>query len=134
MPKLDLVEGIAKSYFEKMEAAGFRTTEQLLEGGATPAGRKSITEQTGVSEKLILRWVNMADLFRIKGVGEEYSDLLEASGVDTVPELALRNAENLFSKMETVNSEKKLVRRTPSLSEVKKWVDQAKNLPRKVNY
>ncbi len=89
---------------------------------------------TGISEKLILRWVNMADLFRIKGVGEEYSDLLEASGVDTVPELAQRNAENLQAKMAEVNAEKKLVRRVPTLSEVTSWIDQAKALPRAVTY
>ena len=101
---------------------------------ATPAGRKSIAADTGISEKLILRWVNMADLFRIKGVGEEYSDLLEAAGVDTVPELAQRNAENLHQKVEEVNAKKKLVRRVPSLKEIEDWTGQAKKLPRKVNY
>ena len=134
MAMLDEFEGIGETYKEKLKDAGFTTTDQLLEAGATPAGRKNIAESSGISEKLILRWVNMADLFRIKGVGEEYSDLLEAAGVDTVPELAQRNAENLHQKVEEVNVEKNLVRRAPSLNEVMDWINQAKDLPRKVNY
>ena len=134
MVMLDALEGIAKTYMAKLKDAGYSSTEDLLEAGATPAGRKNVAESTGVSEKLILRWVNMADLFRIKGVGEEYSDLLEAAGVDTVPELAQRNAENLHAKTEEVNAAKNLVRRAPSLSEITGWITQAKDLPRKVNY
>lgn len=134
MAMLEALEGIAKTYKAKLKDAGFSNTDQLLVKGATPAGRKSIAADTGISEKLILRWVNMADLFRIKGVGEEYSDLLEAAGVDTVPELAQRNAENLHQKVEEVNAKKKLVRRVPSLKEIEDWTGQAKKLPRKVNY
>ena len=134
MAMLNEFEGIGETNKEKLKDAGFTTTDQLLEAGATPAGRKNIAESSGISEKLILRWVNMADLFRIKGVGEEYSDLLEAAGVDTVPELAQRNAENLHQKVEEVNAEKNLVRRAPSLNEVMDWINQAKDLPRKVNY
>jgi predicted flap endonuclease-1-like 5' DNA nuclease len=93
-----------------------------------------VAEKAGVSDKLFLRWVNMADLFRIKGVGEEYADLLEAAGVDTVPELRQRNPENLHKKMEEVNEAKKLVRRVPNLKEVTGWIEQAKTLPRKVTY
>ena len=134
MVMLDALEGIAETYMAKLKDAGFSSTEDLLEAGATPSGRQNIAESTGVSEKLILRWVNMADLSRIKGVGEEYSDLLEAAGVDTVPELAQRNAENLHAKVEEVNEAKNLVRRVPSLSEITDWIGQAKELPRKVNY
>lgn len=134
MAQLTKIEGIGASYAEKLKAAGISTTETLLEKGATPTGRNKIIEGTGISKKLVLRWINMADLFRIKGVGEEYADLLEAAGVDTVPELAQRNAANLFAKMTEVNEKKKLVRGLPSLAIVEGWVEQAKTLPRKVNY
>jgi predicted flap endonuclease-1-like 5' DNA nuclease len=95
MAKLTKVEGIGEIYAEKLQEAGIRTTQALLEKGASPQGRREIAEKTDISGTLILRWVNRVDLFRIKGVGEEYSDLLEAAGVDTVPELAQRNPENL---------------------------------------
>jgi len=134
MAQLTKIEGIGASFAEKLKAAGISTTEALLEKGSTPAGRKKLAEETGISNKLILRWINMSDLFRISGVGEEYADLLEAAGVDTVPELAQRNAANLFEKMTAVNEEKKLVRNPPAQSVVEKWVAQAKELPRKVNY
>lgn len=93
-----------------------------------------MAERTGISEKLILEWVNLADLFRVKGVGEQFSDLLEEAGVDTVAELAQRNPENLYTKMVQVNGEKNLVNRVPHLSEVQSWVEQAKTMPRKVEY
>ncbi len=134
MAMLSSLEGIAKTYGKKLKDAGFTTTEKLLEAGATPAGRKAIAEKTGIGEKEILRWVNMADLFRIKGIGEEYSDLLEAAGVDTVPELAQRKPVNLFQRMKDVNAKKKRVRREPSLSGVESWIEQAKGLARKVKY
>ncbi len=132
--KISEIEGIGPSYSEKLLAAEISTVEALLEAGAKPAGRKKLEETTGISHKLILRWVNMADLFRIKGVGEEYSDLLEAAGVDTVVELATRNAENLTKKMEEVNADKKLVRAVPKLGSVEKWVGEAKTLERGVFY
>ena len=128
------IEGIGKGYASKLEAAGITTTQALLERGATPKGRQDLAEQTDISGKLILEWVNLADLFRIKGIGEEYSDLLEEAGVDTVPELAQRNPENLHRKMVEVNEEKKLVRRVPGLSQVENWVAQAKELPRVITY
>ena len=106
----------------------------MLEKGKTPAGRKQIAEASGVSDKLILEWVNRVDLARIKGVGSEYADLLEASGVDTVVELSKRVPENLLKKMEEVNTAKKLVRKMPVLSQVTDWVDQAKKLPRVISY
>ena len=134
MAQLTKIEGIGASYAEKLKAVGINTTEALLEKGTTPAARNKLVEDSGISKKLILRWINMADLFRIKGVGEEYADLLEAAGVDTVPELAQRNAANLFEKMTAVNDKKKLVRNPPSQSVVEKWVEEAKSLPRKINY
>ena len=134
MKNLKEIEGIGAAYAGKMESAGVNSVEALLEKGASPKGRKELAEKSGITEKLILRWVNMADLFRIKGVGEEYADLLEAGGVDTVPELAQRNAENLQKKLAEVNDEKKLTRRVPSMAEVTKWVNEAKQLPRKVTY
>jgi len=132
--KISEIEGIGPSYSDKLAEAGVHTVESLLESGAKPAGRKKLEEETAISGKLILRWVNMADLFRIKGVGEEYSDLLEAAGVDTVIELATRNAENLTKKMEEVNAEKNLVRSIPKLASVETWVSEAKTLDRGVFY
>ena len=134
MKKLTEIEGIGASYAEKLQGAGIVSIEDLLEKGLSPKGRKEVAEKAGVSDKLLLRWVNMADLFRIKGVGEEYADLLEAAGVDTVPELGQRNSENLHKKLEEVNEAKKLVRRVPNIKEVTEWVEQAKTLPRKVTY
>jgi predicted flap endonuclease-1-like 5' DNA nuclease/predicted DNA-binding transcriptional regulator len=128
------VEGIGPVYANKLNEININTTADLLEAGATPAKRKELAQKTGISDKLILRWINMADLFRIKGVGEEYSDLLEAAGVDTVVELAKRVPENLHVKMLEVNAEKNLVRRPPALSDVKQWIQEAKTLPRKIEY
>jgi len=128
------IEGVGPVYQQKLSAAGVPTTEALLEKGATPKGRKEISEKSGISDGLILQWVNHVDLFRIKGVGSEYADLLEAAGVDTVPELAKRNAQNLVEKMTTINVEKKLVRRLPVLSQVENWIEQAKVLPRVITY
>ena len=126
------IEGIGPSYCQKLESIQITTVESLLEAGAKPEGRKKIATETGISNKLVLRWVNMADLFRIKGIGEEYSDLLEASGVDTVVELATRNPENLTKKMEEVNQDLSLVRATPKLASVQTWVEQAGTLERAV--
>jgi len=128
------IEGIGKVYAAKLEAVGIKTVETLLEQGAAPNGRHDLAEQTGISGKLILEWVNLADLFRIKGIGEEYSDLLEEAGVDTVPELAQRNPANLHRKLVEVNEEKELARRVPGLSQVEDWVAQAKKLPRVITY
>ena len=134
MTKLIEIEGIGETYAAKLQAAGVTSLENLLEQGSTRQGRNSLVAATGISDKLILRWVNMADLFRIKGIGEQYSDLLEAAGVDTVPELAQRKAENLHAKMVEVNEQKKLVRALPPLASVEKWVAEAKTLDRVVNY
>jgi predicted flap endonuclease-1-like 5' DNA nuclease len=128
------IEGIGEVYNQKLKAAGLRTVEALLERGKTEKGRQAIAEQTGISGNLVLEWVNHADLFRIKGVGSQYSDLLEAAGVDTVVELALRKSENLTQKMAEVNAAKKLVRKLPVQAQVADWIEQAKQLPRVVTY
>lgn len=132
--KIEEVEGIGPVMGEKLRNVGINTTDKLLDNVKTKAQRKSLAEQTEISEKLILRFANMVDLFRITGVGQEYAELLEAAGVDTVPELAQRRADNLCAKMEEVNEQKKLTRRTPSLKEVTKWVEEAKTLPRVLEY
>jgi predicted flap endonuclease-1-like 5' DNA nuclease len=102
--------------------------------GSTPKGRKSLADETDINGKLILKWVNRADLFRIKGIGEEYADLLEVAGVDTVPELAQRNPANLHKTLVEVNEEKELVHRVSGENQVKEWVAQAKELPRVITY
>jgi predicted flap endonuclease-1-like 5' DNA nuclease len=134
MTKLTKVEGIGVIYAGKLDEAGIETTEGLLEKGASPSGRKELAEKTGISGKLILKWVNRVDLFRIKGISEEYADLLEIAGVDTVPELAQRNPQNLHEKLVAANQEKNLVRRLPSQAAVSDWIEQAKQLPRAINY
>jgi len=134
MAKLEIVEGIGDIYAAKLADAGIETTTALLNSGATPKGRTTLSEKTGISKKLILEWINHVDLFRVKGIGEEYADLLEASGVDTVPELAQRKPENLHKKLVEVNEEKELVRQLPSLNQVQDWISQAKELPRKISY
>jgi predicted flap endonuclease-1-like 5' DNA nuclease len=134
MAALTTVEGIGEAYAAKLKEIGIQTTEQLLEKGSTPAGRKEIADKTGISPALILKWVNRVDLARIKGIGEEYADLLEAAGVDTVPELAQRNPQNLYESLQRTNEQKKLVRQLPTLSQVEDWIGQAKKLPRVVQY
>ena len=134
MAKLTKIEGVGEFYAQKLQEADVRTTQALLEKGASPQGRQEIAEKTGISGTLILEWVNHVDLFRIKGVGEEYADLLEEAGVDTVPELAQRNPEHLYQKMVAVNQEKKLVRRLPTQAQVSDWIEQAKQLPRIITY
>jgi len=128
------IEGIGPIYAEKLADIGIHTVHALLDKGCTRSGRQELAEKTGISETLVLEWVNMADLFRIEGIGEEYSDLLEEAGVDTVVELSKRVPENLYAKLEQVNEEKKLVRQLPVLDTVKKWIEQAKTLPKKVEY
>lgn len=134
MAKLTEIEGVGEVYAQRLQETGIRTTQALLEKGGSPQGRQEIAEKTGISETLILEWVNHVDLFRIKGVGEEYADLLEAAGVDTVPELAQRNPENLYQKLVAVNQEKKLVRQLPTQARVSDWIEQAKRLPRVITY
>lgn len=134
MASLVNIEGIGEKYALKLKMLGISSTENLLERGRTPQGRQTIAEKSGIMEILILEWVNLADLFRIKGVGEEYSDLLEEAGVDTVIELARRNPVNLYNKVVDINQSKKLVRKLPALRQVNDWIKQAKKLPRIVSY
>ena len=128
------IEGIVPLYAEKLNAVGIVNADQLLEKCAAPAGRKALEEETGISGKLILTWTNHADLYRVKGIGPQFAELLEAAGVDTVKELAHRNAANLVAKMNEVNEEKHLVHRVPVELEVQKMIDQAKELPGVITY
>ncbi len=132
--KISEIEGIGPVFAANLETAGITSIEGLLEKGSTKSGRKTIAAASGIDERKILDWVNMADLFRIKGVGSEFSELLEAAGVDTVKELATRNAENLHAKLVEVQAEKKITRAVPSASQVADFVEQAKNLDPMVTY
>ncbi|MEM1139652.1 MAG: DUF4332 domain-containing protein [Pseudomonadota bacterium] len=132
--KITEIEGIGPAYAEKLEACGITTSDQYLDKCADRKGRDEIAEKTGISSKLILRWANQADLMRISGVGEEYAELLEAAGVDTVKELKMRRADNLTAKMAEVNETKKLVRQTPSESVVTKWIEQAKEMEPRISH
>ncbi len=134
MVKIIDVEGIGSKYTEKLQKVGLKTTDALLRAGSTPKGRKELAEKTGIGDALILKWVNHADLYRIKGVGSEYSELLEAAGVDTIPELAQRKAANLIRQIVEVNAAKKLVRKLPVEKQVADWIEQAKKLPRVITY
>ncbi len=128
MPSIDAIEGIGHRHATKLRKSRIRTTEALLKSAGTRPGRAQLATATGIDEKLILAWVNRADLMRVKGVGEEYSDLLEAAGVDTVKELRRRNPANLLTAMVEVNNKKRLVRRLPTLGMVERWVDHSKTL------
>lgn len=132
--KIETIEGIGKVMGDKLRANGVADTAGLLAKAATPKDRATLAAKTGISGKLILKFANRADLMRVNGVGEEYADLLEAAGVDTVPELAQRNAQNLFDALTKTNMEKKLVRQTPSLNAVKSWIAAAKDMPRVLQY
>ncbi|MEX1668648.1 DUF4332 domain-containing protein [Zhongshania guokunii] len=134
MTKLSEIEGIGEAYSSKLISAGISSVEALLESCCAKPARKNLAEKSGISEKRILNWVNRADLARINGVSTQYADLLESAGVDTVPELAQRNAENLHKKMAECNEEVHLVRKVPALSQVQSWIDQAKDLPRKITH
>ena len=128
------IEGIGPAYAAKLHAVGVRTTEALLKAGCGPQERKQLAAAAGVSENLVLEWVNRADLLRVKGVGGQYSDLLENAGVDTVVELSKRVPENLLAKLLEVNNEKHFVRKVPGLKQVENWIAQAKKLPRVLTY
>ena len=128
MAKVSDIEGIGPAYEKKLNDAGIKTVSGLLKMCCDKKGRKSVAEASGLDESQLLKWANIADLYRIKGIGSEYSELLEAAGVDTVKELRNRNAENLHAKMSEVNSAKKLVRQLPALSRVQDFIEQAKGL------
>ena len=133
--KIEDVEGIGPVYAEKFSLIGINTTDELLEKGAKPGDRHALEEATGISHTKILEWVNHVDLMRIKGVGSEYSDLLEAAGVDSPPELARRNAANLATTVqEVVAARPGIVRRIPTEAELQGWIDQSKDLPKVVEH
>jgi predicted flap endonuclease-1-like 5' DNA nuclease len=134
MATITSIEGIGKVYGKKLADAGVATVEVLLEQGASPPGRKGLEEKTGIPHKLIRKWVDRADLSRIKGVGEQYSDLLQEAGVETVVELAQRDPEHLFAKLTEISKSKHLVRVLPTREHVADWIRQAKRLPRVVTY
>lgn len=122
------IEGIGAKYGEKLAEAGIETTDDLLEKCGAKKGRVAIAEATGIPEKLILTWANMADLMRIKGVAGQYAELMHAAGVDTIKELRQRNAENLAAKIEEVNADKKLAKATPAPKMIQGWIDSAKDM------
>ena len=128
------IQGVGEVYAEKLIAAGIETIDDLLEKGKTPKGRKELEEATGITGKLILTWVNHADLCRIKGIGPQFSELLEAAGVDTVKELSHRNAANLAATMLEVNEKEHRTKRVPTEVEIQRMIDQAKELPGVVTY
>jgi len=128
------VEGIGEVFAGKLKEVGIATDKDLLERGASRSGREKIVKASGISGKRILRWVNHVDLFRIKGVQKQYAELLEASGVDTIPELAQRNPANLYPLLTKTNEEKNLVNKLPTKDQVSEWITQAKSLPRVVEY
>ena len=134
--KLEYVEGIGSKYADKLRKAGVKSTDALLKMGATKKGRQAIAKDSGVSEKLILTWVNHVDLFRITGVGQEFAELLEQAGVDSVPELSKRKPDNLLEAIGKANSKNKnnLVRRKPGIDQIKDWIGQAKKLKKVVTH
>lgn len=132
--KIVEIEGIGDTYAKQLEEVGIKTTEDLLNCGKKPKGRAELAEKTGISPKYILKWVNHADLFRIKGVAGQFAELLEAGGVDTVKELKHRVAANLYAKLVETNDAKNLCNRVPSEKEIEKMIEQAKELPPMVEY
>ncbi|MFA5533195.1 MAG: DUF4332 domain-containing protein [Mariniphaga sp.] len=132
--RISEIEGIGPVYAKKLVDTGIKTVEDLLKSGASKAGRKKLASDTGIDEGKILSWVNMADLFRIKGVATQFAELLEAAGVDTVKELRNRNAENLHAKLIEVQADKKITRTIPGLAQVADFIEQAKALPPVVTY
>jgi predicted flap endonuclease-1-like 5' DNA nuclease len=132
--RLSRIEGIGPVYAAKLARAGLATTEDLLEAAARPKGRAALAEQTGISETLILKWANRADLMRVKGISEEISDLLEAAGVDTVAELKRRRADHLAEALRAINDRKRLVRRVPGEAQCARFIEEAKALPRMLSY
>lgn len=128
------IEGIGDSYGDKLAAVEIKNTDALLAKAATPSGRKALANQTGISEKIILNWTNMADLFRLKGVGPQYAELLEKAGVDTVKELRRRNAANLATKMAEVQATTHVAKRAPSEKEISGWITQASDLEPIISY
>lgn len=134
MAKLSVIQGIGEAYEVKLKEAGINSVEMLLEACSLKKSRNELAKKTGITEKLILKWANHADLVRIKGIGGDYAELLDAAGVDTIPELAKRKPDNLLAKMLEVNEAKKIVKKMPTQKQVEDWVRQAGELPRALKY
>ncbi len=132
--KIERIEGIGRAYAAKLGKIGIATTAELLQRCATPKGRDQVAKDAGISGKLILAWANKADLMRVKGIGEEYSDLLEAAGVDTIKELKLRVADNLAVRLKAINEKRRLVRQSPGTARVARWITTAKKLAPRLTY
>ncbi len=132
--KIEDLEGVGKTYGEKLRSAGIKDTDTLLAGCKTKKQRDDLAKKTGLSGARLLKWTNMADLYRVDGIGSEYAELLEVAGVDSVPELAQRKADNLAKAMAAANEKKKLSGRVPTAKEIEKWIAQAKTLPRAVEH
>jgi predicted flap endonuclease-1-like 5' DNA nuclease len=134
MTTITAIEGIGNAFAQKLRKAGILTTEALLKQGATPKGRQELAKATGFNERTILEWVNRADMFRVRGIGPQYSDLLEAAGVDTVRELANRDPKMLAAALAMVNAKSNKTNRLPGLKQVRQWIKDSKSLPRVVEY
>ncbi len=132
--RVEEIEGIGAVYAAVLVEAGINTTTDLLEAACTRKGRKDLAQKTGIPEKLILKWANRADLMRVPGIGEQYSDLLEAAGVDTIKELRRRVPENLYEALCSANESMKLAGRAPHLSEVRAWIEAAKAIEPRMSY
>ncbi|WP_289770519.1 DUF4332 domain-containing protein [uncultured Duncaniella sp.] len=132
--KISQIEGIGEAYARQLEAVGVNTVEQLLEKCSSKKGRTLLADETGISEKLILKWTNHADLFRIKGVAGQFAELLEAAGVDTVKEFRHRVASNLHMKLVEINDVRNICNRVPSVFELERMIVQAKELPPVLTY
>jgi len=134
LSKFNSIKGITAEFDLKLVEAGVVSLGGLLEACATKKGRTELAKQTGIAAEVLLKWANHADLARINGIGKEYAELLEAAGVDTVPELATRKAENLYAKIVEVNAANKHVTKVPSQQHITDWITQAANLPRAIHY
>ena len=134
MKHINEIEGIGPSHAEKLESHGIRTVEDLLKSGATPNAREELVKKTGISHHLILKWVNEADLFRVKGIARQYTELLRSAGVDSVKELAQRRADHLHEELAAINREKKHVHEVPGINAIERWIEEAKALPGMVTY
>ena len=134
MARLTDIEGIGPAVYEKLKGLGITTTQRLMLVAANKPGREDLASQTGISDRLLLKWVNLADLLRVKGIGEEYSELLEAAGVDSVMELRKRKAETLHQALTHANGKKRLVRRLPSSVDVKRWIKAAQSVTPRVTH
>ncbi|MEJ2200053.1 MAG: DUF4332 domain-containing protein [Desulfuromonadaceae bacterium] len=134
MSRLKGIEGIGEDNSRLLKRAGIHSVQALLDRGATLQGRRDLSENTGISESQLLRWLNNADLFRIRGIGEEYSELLELAGVDRISELVLQQPAELHRSLIIANDKRQLVKQLPSLNQVKSWIEQAKQLPRIIQH